>query len=298
MAELRAAYRRCREINARHGRSFYRATSLLPPARRPHVWALYAVARHSDDLVDHPQFGTDPSITLRQWEIQVLDAVSKSVRPADPVLLALQHTVREFDIPTTLFEQFFASMRSDLTTTRYDRWQDLRAYMSGSAAAIGKMTAPILGGDASSLRFAAALGEAFQLTNFIRDVAEDWQRGRIYLPLEDFRACGLTVDELGSCVATGTSSAALRRVIAQEVDRARGLYAAAEPGLLEVDPVVRPCLRAAFGLYSAILDTIERADFEVCRGRTVVPTRHRAFVVTRSLSARHPARTTTATRRS
>lgn len=298
MAELRAAYRVCREINAQHGRSFYRATSLLPPGRRPHVWALYAVARHSDDLVDHPQFGVDPSIRLRQWEIHVLDAITRTAAPTDPVLLALRHTVREFDIPTTLFEQFFCSMRRDLTTSRYERWADLRDYMSGSAAAIGKMTAPVLGGTTSSLPFAAALGEAFQMTNFIRDVAEDWQRGRIYLPLEDFRACGLTVDELGNCVATGTSSAGLRHLVEQEIGRARQLYAAAEPGLAEVDPAVRPCLRAAFGLYSAILDTIEGAGFEVCRGRTVVPTLRRAFVVTRSVSSRHPARSTSATRRS
>lgn len=292
-ARLRAAYRACRVINARHGRSFYRATSLLPPGRRPHVWALYAVARRSDDLVDHPRIGTDPASSLRQWESQVSAAVADTALPADPVLVALRHTVHEFDIPAALFEDFFASMRRDLTTSRYERWDDLRDYMRGSAAAIGKMTAPILGGDASSLPFAAALGEAFQLTNFIRDVAEDWQRGRIYLPLEDFRACDLTVDELGNCVATGTSTTALRRLVALETTRARGLYDAAAPGLARVDAVVRPCLRAAFGLYSAILDAIERAGFEVCRGRTVVPTGRRALLVSRSVSP-HTVRSSTA----
>lgn len=298
MTELRAAYRTCRAINARHGKSFYRATSLLPPGRRPHVWALYAVARRSDDLVDRPQVGVDPSISLRRWETAVQDALASGTRPTDPVLLAAQHTVREFDIPTTLFEEFFVSMHRDLTTARYQRWDDLRDYMRGSAAAIGRMTAPILGGDASSLPYAARLGEAFQLTNFIRDVAEDWQRGRIYLPLDDFRACDVTVDELGDCVATGASSAPLRRLVALESARARELYDAAAPGVAEVDPVVRPCLRAAFGLYGAILDAIERADFEVCRGRTVVPTGRRALVVSRAVLTHHPERSSIATTRS
>lgn len=296
-SELRTAYRACREINARHGKSFYRATSLLPPARRPHVWALYAVARRSDDIVDHPG-GGDPSTRLQQWETRVLDAVSGRSSPTDPTLRALQHTVGRYAIRPELFEEFFESMHRDLGTTRYETWADLRTYMRGSAAAIGEMTAPILGGGTPSLPYAAALGEAFQLTNFVRDIAEDWQRGRIYLPLEDFRACGLTVDELGTCVATGITSPALRRLVALETTRARELYAAAAPGLAQLDPIVRPCLRAAFELYGAILDEIERNGSEVCRGRTIVPATRRAFVLSRSLCARHPARTTSATRRS
>lgn len=292
--DLKAGYAACRAINARHGTSFYRATSLLPPARRPHVWALYAVARRSDDLVDSPAVGSDPATSLRRWESEVMAAVREQTRPADPVLLALQHTVRAHAIPPRLFEEFFASMRRDLTTTRYATWDELRSYMRGSAAAIGEMTAPILGSGATGLPYAAALGEAFQLTNFVRDVAEDWQRGRIYLPLADFDACGCTEDDLGACVATGSSSPALRRLVALEIARARALYAAAEPGLAEVDPIVRPCLRAAFGLYSQILCEIESSGSEVCRGRTVVPPVPRAIVLSRALSGGRPWRSTTA----
>ncbi|RNI24427.1 phytoene/squalene synthase family protein [Flexivirga caeni] len=282
MSELAAAYRACQEINATHGKSFYRATSLLPPRRRRHVWALYAVARRSDDLVDRPAAGADPSAQLHEWETAVLDVLGGGA-PRDPVLLALQDTVTRFAIPATLFEEFFVSMRQDLTTFRYPHWTDLRAYMRGSAAAIGEMTAPILGAGADALPHAAALGEAFQLTNFIRDIAEDWQRGRIYLPLEDLRACGLSEDQLGTDVATGTSSSALRRVVARETARARELYAAAGPGIGEVDPAARACLRAASALYAAILDEIERSGSEVCRGRTVVPGARRGVAVTRSL---------------
>lgn len=298
MADLRAAYGACRAINARHGKSFYRATSLLPPRRRPHVWALYAMARHSDDIVDHPAVGVDPAIALRQWESEVLRAVSGRAATSDPVLVALRHTVRAHDIRPVLFEEFFGSMRRDLTTTRYASWAALRGYMRGSAAAIGEMTAPVLGGGATSLPFAAALGEAFQLTNFIRDVAEDWQRGRIYLPLDDLRACGLNQDELGACVATGHSTGALRRLITLEIRRARDLYADAAPGLDEVDPACRPCLRAAVGLYGAILTEIERSGTEVCQGRTVVPAIRRALALSRALADPRRARTTIATTRS
>ncbi|HWC20749.1 MAG TPA: phytoene/squalene synthase family protein [Flexivirga sp.] len=297
MDELSAAYRTCRRINALHGRSFYRATSLLPPGRRPHIWALYAVARRSDDLVDAPAAGTDPAKSLRQWESEVMRAVSGGSEPTDPVLRALRHTVRIYDIRPRLFAEFFESMRRDLTTTRYATWDDLRTYMRGSAAVIGEMTAPILGSGPPGLPYAAALGEAFQLTNFIRDIAEDWQRGRIYLPLEDFRTAGCTEDDLGTCVATGTSSPALRRLVAFEIARARTLYDAAQPGLAEVDTVVRPCLRTAFGLYSEILREIERRDFEVCRGRVVVPAARRAVVLSRSLAGGRPWRSTSATTR-
>ncbi len=298
MDELSAAYRTCRDINALHGRSFYRATSLLPPGRRPHVWALYAVARRSDDLVDTPAVGADTAKSLREWESDVAGAIAGTLEPTDPVLRALRHTVREFAIPGRLFEEFFESMRRDLTTTSYATWDDLRSYMRGSAAAIGEMTAPILGSGAAGLPYAATLGEAFQLTNFIRDIAEDWQRGRIYLPLADFRAVGCTEDELGTCIATGTSSPAVRQLVQLEITRARTLYDAAQPGLAEVDPIVRPCLRAAFGLYSEILHEIERRGFEVCRGRTIVPAARRATVLSRSLAGGRPWSSTSARTRS
>lgn len=294
MADLGAAYRTCRAINAAHGRSFYRATSLLPPRRRPHVWALYAVARRSDDLVDAPAVGADPAMSLSQWEIAVAEAVRGDSEISDPVLRALRHTVRTYGIPKQLFGEFFASMRRDLTTTRYATWDDLCGYMRGSAAAIGEMTAPILGSGPAGLPHAAALGEAFQLTNFIRDIAEDWQRGRIYLPLQDLRAVGCTEEDLGTCVATGTSSTPLRRLVQREIARARTLYDAAEPGLAEVDPVVRPCLRAAFALYGEILREIERRDFEVCRDRVIVPPARRAAVVATALAGGHPWSSTSA----
>lgn len=298
MDELAAAYAACREINAAHGTSFYRATSLLPPGRRRHIWALYAVARRSDDIVDNPTVDTDPAVVLSQWEFQVLSALASSTTPADPVLRALRHTVLTHGIPTRLFEEFFDSMRRDLTTTRYRTWDDLRRYMRGSAAVIGEMTAPVLGASDAGLPHAATLGEAFQLTNFVRDIAEDWQRGRIYLPLNDFRDSGCSEDELGRCVATGTSSPSLRRLVAFEIARARDLYAAARPGIGEVDPVVRPCLQVAFGLYAGILSEIERSGLEVCRGRTIVPTARRAAVIARSLAGDPLRRSSDATPRS
>ncbi|WP_265444061.1 phytoene/squalene synthase family protein [Flexivirga meconopsidis] len=297
MSRLAADYAVCRAINAHHGKSFYRATSLLPRDRRPHIWALYAVTRCSDDLVDRPAPGQDAADALAAWRAQVLAALAPEARPQHPVLRAVQRTVSSYGIEAGLFEEFFDSMAADLVTRRYPTWEQLRRYMRGSAAVIGEMTVPILGGDAGSGPYAALLGEAFQLTNFVRDLAEDWQLGRIYLPLEDFQRCGVSEDELGDAVATGRSGPALRRLVALETARARELYDGAAPGLKHVDLVVQPCLRAAFALYGEILHEVERREFEVCRGRVVVPAWRRAQVVSQAVSGGQPWRSTTSTTR-
>ncbi|NNG39847.1 phytoene/squalene synthase family protein [Flexivirga sp. ID2601S] len=295
MTGLAADYAVCRAINARHGKSFYRATSLLPPARRPHIWALYAVTRRSDDLVDRPEPGRSAAASLAAWRAEVMAALAPDARPRHPVLRALQRTVSSYGIEAGLFEEFFDAMGADLTTRRYATWAHLRGYMRGSAAVIGEMTVPILGGDAGSRPYAARLGEAFQLTNFVRDLAEDWQLGRVYLPMADFRACGVDEDEFGAAVATGRSGPGLRRLVALEVTRARELYDAAAPGLHRVDRSVQPCLRAAFALYGEILNQIERGGFEVCRGRAVVPPARRALVLSRALTGGRPWRSTRST---
>jgi phytoene synthase len=195
--------------------------------------------------------------------------------------------VRAFDLDPGDFEQFLASMAADLHTTGYATYQDLCGYMEGSAAVIGTMMAPILESvDPPAAReHARQLGLAFQLTNFIRDVAEDHARGRVYLPAEDLERFGVRREDL----AAAPAGPAVRELLAFEVGRARAHYAAAEPGIELLAPSSRPCIRVAFDLYSAILDEVERAGYQVLDRRVRVPRRRRLAVAGRHWAAARAA---------
>jgi phytoene synthase len=290
---LRTAYERCRLVNAEHGKTYYLSALMLPPDRRPHVYALYAFSRTADEFVDdleHP----DPDGLLR-WGDAALTGLRGGSCP-DPVVLATAHTVRALGLDLSLFEDFLAAMRQDITTTRYATYDDLRAYMWGSAAVIGLMMLPVLGAlDQRARDHAIALGEAFQLANFIRDVGEDLQRGRVYLPMEDLDRFGVRVQDL----AAGVVTPQVRALLDFEIARARELYRFAAEGVTLVRPESRPCLQTAIRLYGAILEEVERAGHQVLTARVSVPNRRRAAValpaLVRAVSARrenarwHPA---------
>lgn len=285
---LGAAYRACRDVHRRHGRTYYLATTLLPRERRPHVWALYAFARTADDLVDHPR--EDPAVALPAWRDVALTVLGGATAPpagGDPVLAATWHTRTALGLDLRLFEDFLASMIMDLTVTRYASWEELRRYMRGSAAAIGEMMAPLLGAaDPGALRPAGALGEAFQFTNFVRDVAEDLRRGRVYLPAEDLAAHGVKVADLARSAAQRAPTPAVRGLVAAQTQRGLDLYDLARPGLGLVDARSRACLEVAFTLYREILVEVERHGFNVFDGRIRVSRAARAAAVARSASAR------------
>ena len=191
---LRACYEACRRLHADHGKTYYLATLLLPPHKRPHVHALYGFARYADEFVDSLS-APDPEELLR-WGGQFLVDLERG-HSDDEIGRALIHTARTFDIPHAHFRDFLASMRMDITVTGYATYADLEHYMYGSAAVIGLEMVPILGPltDEAYPR-ARALGEAFQLSNFIRDVGEDLRRGRVYLPQEDLDRYGVTRADL------------------------------------------------------------------------------------------------------
>ena len=274
--ELARAYEHCRGIHAAHGRTYYLATRLLPRARRHDVWALYAFARVADELVDTSHTSTPDADAFLAWREQAMRSMRSESPPdlgEDPVLAATWHTMRRFGLDPDLLEEFLDSMTMDLTVKRYASWEELRAYMRGSAAVIGELMAPLLGANgAEALGRAAALGEAFQLTNFIRDVGEDYIRGRIYLPQTDLARFGVSEDLLADAVHTGAPSPQVRSLVAFEVRRATSLYASAQPGLAMVDARSRPCLEAAFTLYKRILHRVIANDFNVFERRLVVPT--------------------------
>jgi phytoene synthase len=177
-------------------------------------------------------------------------------------------------------------MAMDLTVDGYATYTDLLGYMEGSAAVIGTMMTPILEpADPAAREHARQLGLAFQLTNFIRDVAEDSRRGRVYLPGEDLDGFGVRREDL----AAGQAGPAVRELVAFEVERARGHYRAAEPGIELLAPSSRPCIRVAFDLYGGILDEVERAGYQVLDRRVRVPRRRRLGVAGRHLLAAQAA---------
>ena len=273
--ELASAYEECRLIHAAHGRTYYLATRLLPRNRRHDVWALYAFARVADDLVDAPQTQPPDPAPLLAWRELAMAAMRSESTPdpaQQPVLAATWHTMRTFGLDPALLEEFLDSMVLDLTVSRYATWEDLRGYMRGSAAVIGELMAPLLGASGpEALVRAATLGEAFQLTNFIRDVSEDHARGRVYLPQADLARFGVSEDLLARAVHSGVPSRQVRSLLAFEVRRAMDLYAVARPGLAMVDARSQPCLEAAFTLYRQILHHVTAHDFNVFERRLVVP---------------------------
>jgi 15-cis-phytoene synthase len=269
---LRAAYEQCRKLNAAHGKTYYLATLLLPAAKRPHVWALYGFARYADEFVDSLT-APDPD-ALISWGQNFLGALG-GAPTENPVALAMLHTMRRWQIPRATVEAFLESMRMDITVTGYQSYADLEQYMYGSASVIGLQMLPILEPlTPEAAPRARALGEAFQMSNFIRDVGEDLRRGRVYLPQEDLDTFGVTREAL----AGGRSTPLIRELLRFEIERTRALYAFAEPGIAMLHPTSRDCLRTAFTLYSGILDAVERAGYQVLTQRVGVPLSRRLAV--------------------
>lgn len=283
---LRHAYTRCRALNAAHGRTYFLATRLLPPDRRPAVHALYGFARYVDDLVDLPDrdapgsgLAADARIRahIDTAERELTAALAQSVRvqpaPAQPIVTALADTVRRHRIDPALFAAFLTSMRMDLEVRDYPTRAALQRYTYGSAQVIGLQLLPVLGtvtDTAVATPFAAALGDAFQLTNFLRDVAEDLDRGRVYLPADELAAHGVDRDRLAWCRTRGRPDAAVRAALTDQIAMTRAVYHTAEPGIALLDAMARPCVTTAFRLYAAILDRIEAADHNVFATRATV----------------------------
>jgi phytoene synthase len=278
--DLRAAYAASRAINASHGRTYFLATRLLPIADRPAVHALYGFARIADDIVD----GDLPKARQRA-ELFALERDTWT--GTHPVLRALKDTVERYGIDRGLFADFLASMRMDLHVTEYATFDELGSYMYGSAGVIGLQMLPVLG-TAGPIKeaepYAAALGEAFQLTNFLRDVGEDLDRGRVYLPMDELEAFGVDRDRLRWARRSGRPDPNVRRALAHLVARTYAVYRRAEPGIALLRPASRPCVSTATTLYRGILDRIVAADYAVLNRRAVVPTSRRLWAALPGIS--------------
>jgi 15-cis-phytoene synthase len=282
--QLREAYRCCRSLNARHGRTFFLATRLLTPAQRPAVHALYGFARLADDILDdlNPSSDTTAKTTrLQRLSDRFFDGGHSDDPLTDLVLSAVHHTAALYGIHAELFADFLESMRMDLTITDYPDRAALNRYMHGSAEVIGLQLLPVLGtvGPAEEAApYAAALGKAFQLTNFLRDVDEDLNRRRVYLPADELAAFDVDRDLLIWCHEHRQTDRRVRSALAAQHDITRGIYRFAEDGVKMLAPWSRPCVATALTLYSEILDRIEASDFAVFRQRATVGTARRLSV--------------------
>ncbi len=274
---LQASYLRCRELNAEHGKTYFLATRLLPAGKRPFVHALYGLARYADEIVDRIDPGFTPARradALRTWSDAFMADLVRG-HSDDPVAAAAVDTAVRWSIPADHFAAFFHSMAMDLTVTHYETYEDLSEYVYGSAAVIGLQMVPIL--EPRSKRaydHARDLGIAFQLANFIRDVGEDLDRGRIYLPLGELAAHGVTPADVRARRVYDN----WREALAEQIGRVRMLQARANPGIAMLAPSSQPCIAAASELYCGIVDEVEANDYDVFGTRAKVPVRRRLAV--------------------
>jgi phytoene synthase len=281
---LEESYRRCRQLNRRHGTTYYWSTFLLPAAKRPHVHALYGFCRYADDIVDDlgPARVEDRGAALAGFGDRFFADLSAG-RSADPVLKAVVHTAQAYAIDPDCFRRFLRSMTMDLTVDRYDSFDDLLGYMDGSAAVIGEMMLPIL--EPADLAVATGpardLGIAFQVTNFLRDVAEDLDRGRVYLPQDDIERFGASPALAGRRV-----TAEWVELMRFEIDRSRAYYRSAEAGIGLLPALSGRCIAGAHRLYGGILDRIENAGYDVFTQRIRVPLARKLAVVGRAAMVR------------
>jgi phytoene synthase len=277
---LRESYKECKRLNSLHGKTYYLATLLLPKAKRPHVHALYGFARYADEIVDDlgstlsPQEKRD---ALQRWSEQLLQDIAHG-RSHDHIGRALVDTVRRFDIPIAYFEAFLHSMSMDLSVAEYETYEDLMEYVYGSAAVIGLQMVHVLGTlegkKSEALIPAEKLGIAFQLANFIRDVGEDLERGRVYLPMNELKAHCVTRAMLENRKLTPQIIEALKF----QIKRVRALQAEANAGINLLSPDARPCIRAASELYCGIVDEVEKIDYNIFEKRAKTSTMRRASV--------------------
>lgn len=274
---LQESYDACKRLNSQHGKTYYLATLLLPPTKRKYVHALYGFARYADEIVDDLSSTLTPeqkAAELRAWGSRILLDIDRGFSD-DLIGRAFVDTINRWSIPKEHVTAFLRSMEMDLTITEYQTFDDLYEYVYGSAAVIGLQMVPILEPlSPEAYRPAQDLGVAFQLANFIRDVGEDLDRGRVYLPLKELAEYGVTRSDLERRQLTPEIRSALKF----QIERVRALQRQATPGIELLHPTSQPCIRAASELYCGIVDEVEAIDFDVFNRRAATSMARRMSV--------------------
>ncbi len=262
-ATLQRAYAECDAITQRGSRTFFTASGLLPAAKRRAIRALYAFCRRSDDIIDSAQRSADAEESLGAWRRLIL---SYAPPPQELIATAWADTRARFNIPQRYAEQLIDGVGRDLRQNRYNTFSELTTYAYGVASTVGLMSMHIIRCSdeemvPEAIPYAVRLGVALQLTNILRDVGEDWLANRLYLPLEELAAFGLTEEDVGA----GRIDNRWRAFMRYQIARTRRLYAEAWPGIMLLRPDGRFAIAAAADLYRAILEDIEKRDYDVFR---------------------------------
>jgi 15-cis-phytoene synthase len=253
----RRGYETCRRMQRRHDPTYYWATRRLPADVRPATHALYGYVRTADQIVDGPDRPVTPDArraALDAWERQLAGNP-----PLHPVARALLDAGARHALPLGELATYMRSMRIDCAPVRIGSWEELEAYMDGSAGSVGRIMAPLLGVPRGCHGDLGRLGHAFQLANFIRDAAEDATLDRVYFPAEDRERFGVAERDLRAERATPE----LRALVAAYLARARRMFAAAGPAIAAAPASVRPGIRLAVSVYVRMLDRVEASDFDV-----------------------------------
>lgn len=263
----------CTALTKRSGSNFYYSFFFLPPARRDAMYTVYAFCREVDNAVDEAPAGTDPQQAIAQWREEL--AATYRGTPTHPVTISLASHAKALAIPKEYFDELIAGMEMDLTTLRYKTFEDLSRYCYRAASVVGLICLHVFGARSPLARdYAIDLGMAFQLTNILRDLGTDADRGRIYLPQDDLARFGYRGEEM----LAKTYSPAFRELMQFQTERAKSYYDKANQAIRQMPADDRLALTPAEimrGVYRRILDRIVANDYRVFGPRITVAPAHR-----------------------
>lgn len=267
----------CRDVAQRHGKSFFLASQVLGARRKRAILSAYAFCRIADDIVDQSEVHgrAEAQVALEAWKQQLNE-------PTHPVAVAFAETRATFGVSIEPVLDLLAGLEMDLSPRRYQSWNDLERYCYLVAGTVGLIVAPILGcRDRGALEHAAELGIAMQLTNILRDVAEDAGMDRLYLPLDELASFGIDPED----VMNGCPGPRFADFMQYQVVRARAIYASSSRGIAALAPSGRAATLAASRLYAGILDEIEALNHDVFKQRAYVPSGRKAQIMGRVAGA-------------
>lgn len=275
MLSIEQSFAYCRQVARRHARNFYYSFILLSREQRDAMCAIYAFMRCSDDLSDEPGSARDP---MERWR-HALDDALQGRFDDHPVWPAFHHTVQQYRIPHSYFHHIIDGVASDLEPRHFQTFEQLYEYCYRVASVVGLTTIHIFGFHSpQAIPLAEKCGIAFQLTNILRDIREDAERGRIYLPAEDLLRFGVSTQDLQS----GTHTRQFVELMRFEAARARDYY---NESMLLLDLVharSRPSLWALIAIYSRLLERIERSDYDVFSQRVSLSGLEKSWIVLRA----------------
>ncbi len=274
---LAESYRYCEMVAKTQARNFYFSFVTLPPESKAAMCAIYAFFRYSDDVSDEAAEDKTKAIEMQEWRAALERALEGDY--GDSLILPAFHdTVKNYHIPGRYFRELIDGTEMDLTKTRYETWDELRLYCYRVASLVGFVCLHVWGfdeADGKAMEYAEACGLAFQLTNIMRDVKEDAERDRIYLPQEDLRRFNVSEDELKQ----GALTENFRTLMKFEAERAKEFYKQAHALFPLVHSPGRPTLSIMLKIYRGILDSIERNDYDVHSRRARVSTPKKLGIV-------------------